>query len=133
MPGTTNFPTALDTFPDIAAADAENDPGKEHDVVHNNEMAALAALQVKVGIDGSADAASLDHRIAQLETVSVITVHGDGTTTTVDNADPLNPIVASQPTLDAAKAYTDAAIAALPPSGGTNLAKVRRLNLAGGL
>lgn len=67
MPGTTNFPTALDTFPDIAATDAENDPGKEHDVVHNNEMAAIAALQGKVGIDSSADTASLDYRIAQLD------------------------------------------------------------------
>ncbi len=47
-------------------------------------------------------------------------VHDDGGVTTyVDNTDPMNPIVASQPTLDAAKAYTDAAIAALPPSGGS--------------
>lgn len=67
MPGTTDFPTALDTFPDIAATDAENDAGKEHDVVHNNEMAAILALQAKVGIDSSADTASLDYKVAQLD------------------------------------------------------------------
>jgi len=67
MSGATNFPTGLDTFPDIDATDAENAPGKEHDVVHNNEMAAIAALQAKVGINGSADASSLDKRVAALE------------------------------------------------------------------
>jgi hypothetical protein len=67
MPGITTFPTALDTFPDIAANTPEDETGKEHDVVHNNEMAALLAVQTKVGIDGSADPDSLDYRVAALE------------------------------------------------------------------
>ena len=67
MPGTTAFPTALDTFPDIAANTPENESGKEHDVVHNNKFAALLALETKVGIDGSADPDSLDYRVAALE------------------------------------------------------------------
>jgi hypothetical protein len=67
MPGTTAFPSALDTFPDISANTPENETGKEHDVVHNNEMAALLALQIKVGINGSSDPASLDYRVAALE------------------------------------------------------------------
>jgi hypothetical protein len=67
MPGTSNFPTGLDSFPDIAANTPENESGKEHDVVHNNEMAAILALQTKVGIDGSADTGSLDYRVSALE------------------------------------------------------------------
>lgn len=67
MPGTTNFPAALDEFPDILEDTAENAAGFEHDVVHNNEAAAIAALQVKVGIDESEDAGSLDARVAALE------------------------------------------------------------------
>lgn len=75
MPGTTNFPTALDTFPDIAPTDAEDAVGKEHDVVHNNEAAAIAALQVKVGVDDSADATSLDARVAALEAEPPVVLH----------------------------------------------------------
>ena len=67
MPGTTAYPAALDTFPDIGPNTAENATGFEHDVMHNNKAAAIAALQAKVGIDGSADAASLDARVAAVE------------------------------------------------------------------
>lgn len=67
MPGTSAYPAGLDTFPDIDATDAEDAAGKEHDVVHNNEMAAILALQAKVGIDASADVASLDYRVSELE------------------------------------------------------------------
>ena len=70
MPGTTNFPTALDSFPDITPTTREDDVGFEHDVVHNNEAAAIAALQAKVGIDESADADSLDFRVSALESDS---------------------------------------------------------------
>lgn len=73
MAGTTNFPTSLDTFPNIGPTDNEDDSGKEHDVVHNNEMAAIAALEKKVGVDSSAVATSLDHRVAQLEAAPAAT------------------------------------------------------------
>lgn len=65
MPGTTAFPGALDTFPDIGPNTSEDDGGAEHDVVHNNEAAAIAALQAKVGIDASVDTDSLDYKVAQ--------------------------------------------------------------------
>lgn len=68
MPGTTAFPVDLDTFPEIDANTSESAAGVEHDVVHANEMAAIAALQAKVGVDASTDATSLDSRVAALET-----------------------------------------------------------------
>jgi hypothetical protein len=67
MPGTTAYPAALDTFPDIGPNTAENATGFEHDAMHNNKAAAIAALQAKVGIDGSADPESLDARVAAVE------------------------------------------------------------------
>lgn len=68
MPGLSAFPGALDTFPTIDPSTTENAPGLEHDVMHNKETAAIAALQAKVGIDGSADPASLDARVKAIET-----------------------------------------------------------------
>ena len=53
MPGTTAFPTELDTFPDIGSNTPENEPGKEHDVVHNNKFAALLALQTNPNLPDS--------------------------------------------------------------------------------
>ena len=67
MPGTSSFPGALDTFPDIQPDTAEDASGFEHDVVHNNVAAAVAAIQAKVGIDDSADASSIDSRLQYLE------------------------------------------------------------------
>jgi putative flippase GtrA len=67
MPGTSEFPLAFDTFPVIDANTQEDTPGAEHDVVHANVHAALQALQAKVGVDGSTDAASLDARVGALE------------------------------------------------------------------
>ena len=67
MAGTTSFPTGLDSFPTIDANTQENAPGAEHDVVHSNVHAALAAVQAKVGVDASADAGSLDARVAAVE------------------------------------------------------------------
>lgn len=92
MPGTSNFPAALDTFPEIGPNTPENAEGVEHDVVHQNVHAAVAALQVKVGIDASADASSLDARVAALEAetgsgVSVAVRFSADTSSTAD-ADP---------------------------------------------
>jgi len=45
MPGTSLFPSRVDSFPNIAATTLENDAGFEHDIVHNNEAAAISAVQ----------------------------------------------------------------------------------------
>ena len=71
MPGTTSFPTGLDTFPNITSSTQEDAAGFEHDVVHNNEGAAIAALQAKVGINSSAVTTSHDYKIGQLATRSL--------------------------------------------------------------
>lgn len=67
MPGTTVFPAALDTGIDVDPNTPEGEAGKEHDVNHNDTWAAVLAVQAKVGIDGSEDAASIDARVAALE------------------------------------------------------------------
>jgi len=64
---TTNYPGALDVFPVIEATDQEDAAGKEHHSVHNNEMDAIAALQKKLGVTGSADPSSIDYRVRSLE------------------------------------------------------------------
>jgi hypothetical protein len=66
MPGTTSYPAALDTFPNIAATTPEDATGYEHDVMHNNAAGAIEALQAKVGVDGSAVAGSVDYKLAAL-------------------------------------------------------------------
>ena len=73
MPGTTAFPAALDTFPAIDATTQENGAGVEHDVVHANVHAAVSALEARVGITSSADATSLEHRVAAVESGKVST------------------------------------------------------------
>jgi len=60
----TSFPTGLDAIQRVAASDLRNAPGKEGHVLHNNVCDAIEALQAKVGIDGSADGASIDKRLA---------------------------------------------------------------------
>jgi hypothetical protein len=67
MPGTTNFPTALDAANEVDANTPENEAGKEHDVLHNNLDARTLAIEAKVGIDGSADTDSLDYKVAALQ------------------------------------------------------------------
>lgn len=64
---TANYPGALDVFPIIEATDQEDAAGKEHHSVHNNEMAAIAALQEKIGVTGSTDPSSIDYRVRSLE------------------------------------------------------------------
>lgn len=69
---TTNFPTSLDDNTilgeDVANASPIVDPLTNIDATYkNNTRDAVIALQTKVGIDGSADPASLDNRVAVLE------------------------------------------------------------------
>lgn len=80
MAGTTSFPSAIDSFPDIGPATQENESGKEHDVVHENVHAAILAAQVKIGIDESDDPESLDARVAALEDAATVTFIRDVTT-----------------------------------------------------
>lgn len=59
----TNFPTGIDTFTNPVAGDFQNTPGAlRHDTQHDNENDAIHALEVKVGINGSADPTSLDFK-----------------------------------------------------------------------
>lgn len=71
MPGSTNFPGALDgasTLPDFADPNVqEDDPGFEHDDLHANVNVTLLAIQAKLGVDGSAVPASIDYRVGALE------------------------------------------------------------------
>lgn len=62
----TSFPTGLDAIQRVVASDLRNAPGKEGHVLHNNVCDAIEALQEKVGIDGSADAASIDKQLADV-------------------------------------------------------------------
>jgi len=59
------FPATLDTLTDPISTDKLNII--PHAELHVAENDAIEALQVKVGIDSSADTNSLDYRIAQLE------------------------------------------------------------------
>lgn len=61
----TNFPTSLDTLTNPTSSDSLNSPS--HSAQHANVNDAVEALQVKVGVDSSADTSSLEYRIAQLE------------------------------------------------------------------
>lgn len=70
MPGISNFPAALDTFPEIEPNSPEDGDGLEHDNVHQNVHAAIAALQVAMGITGSADINSLAYKLAALSLFS---------------------------------------------------------------
>lgn len=60
----TLFPLALDTLANPVATDGL----AGHAQQHANANDAIEALQARVGVVGSTDASSLDHRIAALET-----------------------------------------------------------------
>jgi hypothetical protein len=61
----TNFPEELDSLINPSGTDSLSAPS--HSEQHANANDAIEALQVKVGIDGSSDANSLDYRISALE------------------------------------------------------------------
>lgn len=60
----TNFPTALDTFPSAVALAANTLNTDPHSTLHGNLGDALAALEAKVGIDGSSVPSSLDYLLS---------------------------------------------------------------------
>ena len=61
----TSYPIGLDTFTNPTSSDSLSSPS--HSGLHADTADAIEALQVKVGIDSSADTSSLEYRIAQLE------------------------------------------------------------------
>ena len=61
----TSYPTSLDTFTNPTSSDSLSSPS--HSGLHADTADAIEALQVKVGINSSADTSSLEYRIAQLE------------------------------------------------------------------
>ena len=58
----TNFPTSLDTF--VNPASTDNLATVNHAQQHDNINDSVAALEAKVGINGSAVTSSLDYKIA---------------------------------------------------------------------
>ena len=68
----TNYPASLDTFQNPTAATTMDAAGLEHDVQHANLNDAVAALQAKVGVTGSADPASLDFRMSVIEQAGTV-------------------------------------------------------------
>ncbi len=60
----TNFPAALDNFTNPTGTDTLDSVTVPHAAQHANANDAIEALQVKVGINSSADPNSLDYKIA---------------------------------------------------------------------
>lgn len=82
--GPTVFPAALDVFPNVSSATLEDEPGFEHDLLHNWVATAIAALQAKVGIDDSTVPTSLEYRLSHLPPTSYpvrADITSDGTKT----------------------------------------------------
>lgn len=95
----TNFPEELDNLSNPSSTDSM----QGHADLHANVNDALEALQIKVGIDGSSDATSLDYRISQLEAspldveqiqdaIAQAFAAGDQTDITVSYNDALNSL-----------------------------------------
>lgn len=97
------YPTTLPSY-------TSSDPSKtldqdNHTQRHNTAQADIVALATKVGIDSSADANSLDNKVATLQSTRELVVN-KSTNTSLGSSDTLYP---SQ---KAVKAYVDATIAA---------------------
>ena len=60
----TNFPTTLDTFPSAATLATHTLQSDPHSLLHDNLGAAIAALEAKVGVNGSAVTSSLDYLLS---------------------------------------------------------------------
>ena len=69
----TSYPTALDTLTNPTANDSLNSPSVPHATQHANANDAIEALQATVGITNSSNPASLQKRIAVLESNSATT------------------------------------------------------------
>ena len=69
-----NFPTGLDSLTNPTSSDNLNSP--DHAVQHANANDIVEALEVKVGINGSADTNSIDYKLSKLHH-DVHTLHVD--------------------------------------------------------
>lgn len=69
----TNFPSGLDTLINPTWTSTLDSPS--HSVQHSNANDAIEALQVKVGINGSADTSSLDFKTSRQTTKGDLSVH----------------------------------------------------------
>jgi hypothetical protein len=90
-----NFPASLDAFSNPSGADSQE--AADHAGMHADAFDAIVALQSKLGVDGSADEASVDYRLAAVESVvegvssDVSDIEGDvsaldGRVTALENA-----------------------------------------------
>ena len=89
----TSYPASVEVLPEIEPNTKENDPGQEHDVMHDKANATLNALQAFVGTtaDTSADDTIIG-RVMALEEAgpgggsdrSTVTVLTSGSTITID-------------------------------------------------
>lgn len=72
----TTYPAAIEVLPEIDPNTKENDPGQEHDVMHDKTHATLNALQALIGTTEDTDPESVLGRLGTLED----TPRGDGST-----------------------------------------------------
>lgn len=61
---TVNFPTSIDAFNNPTNSDNLDTVGVVHHTQHSEHNDAIEALETKVGITNSADANSLDYKVA---------------------------------------------------------------------
>lgn len=67
----TNFPTGIDSFPDPGPNTPMNTPGAlEHDVQHSSVNDAINTIEMKIGINGSADVTSIDKKLSTVITTA---------------------------------------------------------------
>jgi hypothetical protein len=67
----TSFPTSLDTFPSAATLAAGTLGTVPHSTLHGDLGSALAAVEAKVGVDGSGVTTSLDYKVAALQSANL--------------------------------------------------------------
>ncbi len=72
----TNYPTALDTYIPATPSDTlANMMGGTHSDTHNGLAGAVVALETKLGINGSADPASIDYIVRHLQSLIAPAAH----------------------------------------------------------
>lgn len=68
----TLFPTTLDTFTDPTGTQATNATNPTHSGIHSNANDAIAALEAKVGVNGSAVTTTLDYKLSLVTNNGVV-------------------------------------------------------------
>lgn len=87
----TAYPASVEELPEISSNTKENDPGQEHDVMHDKAHATLNALQVLLGTTVDTEPSSVLGRLLALEESapggagrSTVTALTSGSTVTID-------------------------------------------------